>query len=291
MRFPSQYLPAPFAVDGFDASGNWGFDQNTLSVVATGDRGADQTANLEYRGHLRDPDREEHPLATARAGSDPAGEETLRIPDGSLRRGSGPGRQDHRKREYRWRQGKGDRGISDLRQVHLHPSGPRIDRNGNHQRLPVEGPGRLLHPLRHGHGDTRSAQGIPSRVAIGFTGGTRDGEGYKVTTDNMHAWPELYFEGLGWLPFEPTKSIGSSNTGENPPQSSPSPDPSVPPSTGAESPEPQPTEPTPTLAPSPVPSPGDGAQGTGAKSSGNWGWLLWGLPCSCCWPHPPWRGC
>ncbi|TMR20678.1 transglutaminase domain-containing protein [Nonomuraea turkmeniaca] len=46
--------------------------------------------------------------------------------------------------------------------------------------------------------------GIPSRVAIGYTGGTKMGDRWEVTTNDSHSWPELYFEGVGWLPFEPT---------------------------------------------------------------------------------------
>jgi transglutaminase-like putative cysteine protease len=49
--------------------------------------------------------------------------------------------------------------------------------------------------------------GIPSRVAYGFTSGTLvQGDEYVVTTHDAHAWPELYFEGQGWLRFEPTPS-------------------------------------------------------------------------------------
>ncbi|HVT21488.1 MAG TPA: DUF3488 and transglutaminase-like domain-containing protein, partial [Mycobacteriales bacterium] len=47
--------------------------------------------------------------------------------------------------------------------------------------------------------------GIPSRVAVGFTPGTRQADGeWLVTTHDAHAWPELYFSQYGWLPFEPT---------------------------------------------------------------------------------------
>ncbi|MFO7251256.1 MAG: DUF3488 and transglutaminase-like domain-containing protein [Actinomycetes bacterium] len=48
--------------------------------------------------------------------------------------------------------------------------------------------------------------GIPSRVAIGYTGGNRVADGWRVGTHDAHAWPELYFEGVGWLRFEPTPS-------------------------------------------------------------------------------------
>jgi transglutaminase-like putative cysteine protease len=47
--------------------------------------------------------------------------------------------------------------------------------------------------------------GIPSRIAVGYTAGTSAGKGsWKVTTADAHAWPELYFKGMGWLRFEPT---------------------------------------------------------------------------------------
>jgi transglutaminase-like putative cysteine protease len=47
---------------------------------------------------------------------------------------------------------------------------------------------------------------IPARVAVGYTQGVpgpRPGE-WVVSSHDAHAWPELYFEGAGWLRFEPT---------------------------------------------------------------------------------------
>jgi TgpA N-terminal domain/Transglutaminase-like superfamily/Domain of unknown function (DUF4129) len=48
--------------------------------------------------------------------------------------------------------------------------------------------------------------GIPSRIAVGYTAGSPAGRRgtWKVTTGDAHAWPELYFTGLGWIRFEPT---------------------------------------------------------------------------------------
>jgi hypothetical protein len=49
------------------------------------------------------------------------------------------------------------------------------------------------------------ALGAPARVAIGFTPGTRQADDtYLVTSREAHAWPEVYFSGVGWLRFEPT---------------------------------------------------------------------------------------
>ncbi len=51
---------------------------------------------------------------------------------------------------------------------------------------------------------------IPAQVAVGFTPGTRQPDGtYEVGIHNAHAWPELYFEGVGWVRFEPTPGQGS----------------------------------------------------------------------------------
>jgi transglutaminase-like putative cysteine protease len=47
--------------------------------------------------------------------------------------------------------------------------------------------------------------GIPARVAVGYTAGQRQPDGnWLVTSADAHAWPELFFQGAGWLRFEPT---------------------------------------------------------------------------------------
>jgi transglutaminase-like putative cysteine protease len=52
--------------------------------------------------------------------------------------------------------------------------------------------------------------GIPARVAVGFAPGTPEGDGtVDVGLRDAHAWPELYFQGVGWTRFEPTPSRGS----------------------------------------------------------------------------------
>ncbi len=50
--------------------------------------------------------------------------------------------------------------------------------------------------------------GIPSRMAVGFAEGDYDeAEGkYTVSYEDSHAWPEVYFPGIGWVEFEPTSN-------------------------------------------------------------------------------------
>jgi transglutaminase-like putative cysteine protease len=59
------------------------------------------------------------------------------------------------------------------------------------------------------------AAGIPARISIGYTQGTPTQERVngvqrvEVDSHDLHSWPELYFEGVGWVPFEPTPGRGS----------------------------------------------------------------------------------
>lgn len=55
--------------------------------------------------------------------------------------------------------------------------------------------------------------GISSRWAKGFSAGeritTNDAlyQEYAIKNSDAHSWPEVYFEGYGWIPFEPTPSF------------------------------------------------------------------------------------
>lgn len=89
---------------------------------------------------------------------------------------------------------------------------------------PPDGTDPAVHLLQTGEGSSDEfasalallarALGIPSRVAVGFTPGeplTGLGPGtakgrvtFEVTNHDAHAWTEIYFEGIGWVGFEPT---------------------------------------------------------------------------------------
>jgi transglutaminase-like putative cysteine protease len=56
------------------------------------------------------------------------------------------------------------------------------------------------------------ALGVPARVAVGFTWGDPDPDDpttFVVSGRHAHAWPEVWFEGLGWVAFEPTPGRGA----------------------------------------------------------------------------------
>jgi transglutaminase-like putative cysteine protease len=57
--------------------------------------------------------------------------------------------------------------------------------------------------------------GIPARVAVGFTSGAYDRakRRWTVTDHDAHAWVEIWFDGFGWLPFDPTPGRGQLSGG------------------------------------------------------------------------------
>lgn len=130
--------------------------------------------------------------------------------------------------------------------------------------------------------------GLPARVAVGFTSGTLDDTGtYHVTGRQAHAWPEIWFDGYGWVAFEPTPGRGAPGmedvTGIAPAQDAP-----PPPEQEQQEPPPAtaPGEPAPTttLAPgqeaaadqtqSATPPPDAATPADGDEGGLPWRWLL-----------------
>ncbi|HRO92580.1 transglutaminaseTgpA domain-containing protein [Citricoccus sp.] len=100
--------------------------------------------------------------------------------------------------------------------------------------------------------------GIPARVVVGYapvaaTPGT--GTQHRVTSDRAHSWPELYLNGVGWVPFEPTPGVGRT--------------PSYTQAQGSGDPTPEADPRLPGTAASPnAPLPASGSGGEGAGSAG-----------------------
>lgn len=47
--------------------------------------------------------------------------------------------------------------------------------------------------------------GLPTRISVGFHGGIPQGDNrFLVNSGDAFAWPEVYFAGHGWVPFDPT---------------------------------------------------------------------------------------
>ena len=56
--------------------------------------------------------------------------------------------------------------------------------------------------------------GIPARVVAGFSPGSfnRDTGEWRVRDLDAHSWVEVYFNGIGWVPFDPTPTIAATES-------------------------------------------------------------------------------
>jgi hypothetical protein len=64
------------------------------------------------------------------------------------------------------------------------------------------------------------AAGVPARWVKGYAPGTyeKSAGAYnvnKITHNDAHSWPEVYFYGIGWVPFEPTPGYSSTVSIQN----------------------------------------------------------------------------
>ncbi|MEO6989426.1 MAG: DUF3488 and transglutaminase-like domain-containing protein [Aquihabitans sp.] len=128
--------------------------------------------------------------------------------------------------------------------------------------------------------------GIPARVAVGFTPGDESPEApgtYVVRGRHAHAWPEVWFDGIGWVPFEPTPGRGMPGAEEHTgvaaaqdEQRSTTPTTQPTATTVPGSPTSEVTTPTtpPTTQPATAPPVTGSGDGTGSGPGESWWWLL-----------------
>ncbi|WP_376707735.1 transglutaminase family protein [Nocardioides alcanivorans] len=96
--------------------------------------------------------------------------------------------------------------------------------------------------------------GIPARVSVGLLRPDRIAtDTYEFSSHDMHAWPELWFDGYGWVMFEPTPqdratvvpeyTVGSGEDGPRPNEPTEAPTTSAPSQDPTQEPTQEPTAP------------------------------------------------
>ena len=56
------------------------------------------------------------------------------------------------------------------------------------------------------------AAGLPARVVGGYVSGSLINGVWQVSGSDAHTWPEVFFAGTGWVPFEPTPGFAGAST-------------------------------------------------------------------------------
>ena len=259
----SAWLPAPYAprsVEGLE--GSWHWSEQGLAIRSSDSDSRDQSYTV--RSELPRPSREQLEAVPAATSGDLA--PFLQIPDGTpaivrtttaqvLAGIDSPYDQAVALQQYFT---GGQFRYSEDAPVEQGYDGSGVDVVGEFLRVRA---GYCVHFASAMAIMAREA-GIPSRVAVGYLPGDqvgRDGDliTYRVGSHDLHSWPELYFAGVGWIPFEPTPGRGQAA-----PYAQPSAAPTAPATPTAE-PTPSAAA-SPTAAPAPTASAAPGTTGPGA---------------------------
>ena len=236
--FNSEWLPLPYAPASFNAAGQWRHDPQSLSVLAAGANQKQATNSLQYQATVIDTAPTAEQLRAASAGYPSDGSTTAAVPD------------DLPQRIRELAETITANAATDGEKALLIQQWLRSSRF-SYSTEPAPGSGyealtRFLFDDRTGYCEQFATSmavlartvGIPARVAVGFLPGDRVDDGFEVSIRDMHAWPELYFGGLGWVAFEPTPGVASPPSYTTVTEPSPTPTASATPTPSAETEEP-----------------------------------------------------
>ena len=206
--FASMYLPAPYAPRAQNATGEWSYDPASLMIIATGANRARATVGQRYTVESWDVEPNGAALSTAKVGVPEGQSMTLEIPAdiptpivqlvNQLTTGvEAPALK------------------AAAMQAYLRSTPFSYSVQGASGKTSYDAISTFLFQTHTGYCVQYASAmalmariaGIPSRVAVGFLPGTQSGDRWLVTSHDMHAWPELYFEGQGWVRFEPTPAV------------------------------------------------------------------------------------
>lgn len=203
--FDSTWLPTTFPAAAVYATGDWRYDPSTMDFLAASDdldtRGMQYSVTSLEPNYGRDGRRFADPTTSA------VSDEVLATPGVSdtvrelARSVTDPATSDYERATLLQRWFREDGGFTyDLSRA---PNG-----NGNDTLDQFLSPaGRVGYCEQYAAAMAVMARtlGIPARVAVGFLRPTRYDDGtWEYTSHDLHAWPELYFDGVGWVRFEPT---------------------------------------------------------------------------------------
>ena len=237
--FESTWLPTWAPISSITAPGDWRYDTDTMDFIASDDDL--DTSGLDYAMTAVDLDLTARRLSTSATTTASVGEEVRDLPDdlpglvSDLARDVTADAPTPYAKAVALQNWFRDNFTYDLE---ASPNGNGVD----------DLVAFLREDGRVGYCEQFAASmavmarvlGIPSRVAVGFLNPHEMGaDTWEFRAGDLHAWPELYFSGFGWVLFEPTPADRAAQVPAYTRQDVPVDNPSEPPSTSA-SPEPRP---------------------------------------------------
>jgi transglutaminase-like putative cysteine protease len=207
------YLPLPYPTQSVAVAGDWLYDATTLNVIGDGIT----TRNLKYKVRHLDVQPTARQLDESGVAPPSITGKYLNLPPNmpvaiadTARRIAKEG-SDYRKaiRLQRWfRSGAFEYSLD----------APEATSSDAIRDFLEQRKGYCVH-FASAMAVMARALNIPARIAVGFLPGDRQpNETWIISANDAHAWPELYFEGVGWTRFEPTpRSEAAAPDWSNPP--------------------------------------------------------------------------
>ncbi|MGK2309439.1 transglutaminaseTgpA domain-containing protein [Cutibacterium sp. V947] len=236
--FSSQYLPAPYGPIDADVDQTWAWDPDSLTIVSTSADHDHATDDMQYSISAQEPDPDPATFDDAKAGT-PDNTVYTDVPDTVP-----TGIKELTQRVVKGKTAPVVKAIAiqnwlrDGSRFHYDINAPEGD---GFQILET-----FLLQTHRGYCIHFAAsmalmariEGIPSRVSVGFLPGDHKGDSWKVRANQMHAWPELYFQGYGWVRFEPTATVAPAPAWTRKAAANPAPTPTT---SASPTPSPQPS--------------------------------------------------
>ncbi len=206
--FESAWLPTQFPISSVTADGDWRYDDNTMDFFAW-DEDLD-TRNLDYSMTGVELDLDGSELAAASLSVTKVPAEFRELPDdlpalvkelafgvtadAATRFDKAVALQNWFRANFEYNLNKGPRGngVNELEAFLTVGEGGRVG---------------YCEQFAASMAVMARAIGIPARMAVGFLSPEKvkgSDDEYVYSAHDLHAWPELYFDGYGWVMFEPT---------------------------------------------------------------------------------------
>ncbi|MFC5728427.1 MULTISPECIES: transglutaminaseTgpA domain-containing protein [Nocardioides] len=205
-QFVSTWLPTQFPASLVEAEGDWRFDPGTMDFLAADDDLTTRGIGYEMTGLALDYGTDGEFFRNAPSGS--VQDEVLDLPSGVpaiardlARSVTAPGLNDYERAlllQHWFRRGGGF-------EYSLERAPEGYGNDTLESFLSEEGRVGYCEQYASAMAVMARVLGIPARVAVGFLEPRRIGDGiWEYSSHDLHAWPELYFSGAGWVRFEPT---------------------------------------------------------------------------------------
>ncbi len=206
-NFDSRWLPTMFPVSSVFAQGDWHWDGTTMDFIAAND--STNTAGLKWTMTAANPELSSYSMINSLTAPLPIQNAYTATPSTLPQFVFDLARRVTRNAHSRFAQAVV---LQDWFRTHFHYSLKTQSGDGNDallRFLAAGNGGRVGYCEQFASAFAVMARtlDLPARVAIGFLSPEKTAKDeYVFSSFDMHAWPEVYFRGSGWVRFEPTPS-------------------------------------------------------------------------------------